>query len=212
MAHITLYMPLIKLVVFYLSFTIHEIAHGYAAFWSGDHTPKKKGRLTLLPWKHMDMTGSVIVPGILFIMGSDTIIGWGKPVPVDFSAFSRPQHLWVASAGALANLVLAGLGLVFYALTHTMMKDGCSVATQAFCITGFMFLPINLVLCLFNIIPLCPFDGWVFFKGFSRKRKKIKDHRVHPLTVSMNIALAFVILKISTPFLIRLIKSMTIDF
>jgi Zn-dependent protease len=204
------YIPLIKMIVFILSFTAHELGHGYAALLCGDTTARDQGRLTFWVHKHMDLFGSVIIPLMLYLMNSATIIGWGKTVPVDFTKYTRPQHLLVASAGVLVNLALALFGLGFFYLTHHLMSQTAPMWKQIFCITGFMFLPLNLVLCLFNLLPLCPFDGWVFLKGFSAERTSIQKRKVKPLTLWINILLAFVILKLSTPWLIVGLERLTI--
>lgn len=201
--------PIIKLVVFFISFTAHEVAHGYAALACGDTTAKIKGRLSLSPLKHIDVIGSVIMPIMLFLMRSETIIGWGKTVPVDFKKFTRGQHLFVSAAGVLANLFLVITGIGFFFLTKNMMIEGSSIWIQIFCVAGFMFVPINIILALLNILPLCPFDGWVFFKGFSEERKDLQEKKVNPYLLVFNIAMAFIILKVAGPVIIYGIKLIT---
>lgn len=202
-------LPFIKLFVFFISFTIHEVAHGYAALWCGDSTAKDNGRLSLSPFRHIDLVGSIIIPSIIFLMQSDAIIGWGKTVPVDFKKFSRQQHLIVSSAGVVANILLIVFGVVFFFLTKNLMLEGSPLLLQIFCLTGFMFIPVNAILALLNMIPLCPFDGWVFFYGFNAERKNINEKKVNPYVILANIAMAFIIIKVTGPWLIYGIKWVT---
>lgn len=203
------FIPFIKLFVFFISFTAHEVAHGYAALLCGDSTAKDHGRLSLSPLKHIDMIGSIILPAILFFFQSDAIIGWGKTVPVNFKKFSRGQHLIVSSAGVVANLSLVLFGVAFFFLTKNMMVEGSSLGLQIFCLAGFMFIPVNAILAILNMIPLCPFDGWVFFYGFSKERENINDKKVNPYVIVMNVVLAFIIIKTSSSWLIYGIKWIT---
>lgn len=205
-------LPFIKLFVFFISFTIHEVAHGYAALLCGDSTAKDKGRLSLSPLKHIDLVGSIMLPLIIFLMRSDAIIGWGKTVPVDFHKFSKNQHLIVSCAGIIANLLLIVFGVFFFFLTKNMMVEGSSIMVQIFCLTGFMFIPVNAILALLNMIPLCPFDGWVFISGFNEERKNINEKKINPYYIVINIALAFIIIKAAGPWLIYGIKWITYGF
>lgn len=136
-----------------MSVVIHEVAHGYAAYAQGDITAAVSGRLTLNPARHIDPVGSVLVPGILLLMGAPFLIGWAKPVP--FNPYNlRDQRwgpMWVALAGPAANIFLAivfGLGLRFMPMLNE----------NAIGLMGFVVM-INLVLALFNLIPIPPLDG-----------------------------------------------------
>jgi len=142
-----------------IAIILHELAHGWAAWALGDTTAKAAGRLTLNPIKHMDKVGSIILPVFLAVSQLATIgrvafmFGWAKPVPVDAAALNingthNPRRLMaiVAVAGPAMNFLLAYLAaLALYAGVLTDFLD--------------YFILINLVLGLFNLIPLPPMDG-----------------------------------------------------
>ncbi|MFI3179523.1 MAG: site-2 protease family protein, partial [Methylococcaceae bacterium] len=94
--------------------TVHEVAHGWVAKKYGDNTAFNLGRLTLNPLKHIDLFGTIILPGLLLLTGTGFIFGWAKPVPVDPRNFKRPLQdmAFVALAGPVSNLLMA----VFWAL------------------------------------------------------------------------------------------------
>ena len=100
--------------VFIISMTCHEVAHGYVAYKFGDDTAKNQGRITLNPIKHIDITG-LLLPVLLLLSGAKFIIGWAKPVPVNFYRL-KPQRLGlfcVAIAGIVVNLIMATSALIF---------------------------------------------------------------------------------------------------
>lgn len=136
---------------------IHEVSHGYAANWLGDQTAKYEGRLTLNPLKHLDMFGSVILPLLLVLGGSNFLIGWAKPVP--FNPYNLRDRRWgeaiVAIAGPLSNIFIA---LVFGLLLRFSLATGYLSDPNIVRITAYIVL-INLVLAVFNLIPVPPLDG-----------------------------------------------------
>lgn len=147
--------PLFGIVVVVFSVVMHEVSHGYAAYALGDPTAKNAGRLTLNPWSHLDLVGSVIVPIVLFILGGFTI-GWAKPVPFDPSRLSNKR--WgpalVAVAGPAVNLLLAvvfALFLRFGLAQGWLNQSGASLAA--------LVVVINLSLAIFNLLPVPPLDG-----------------------------------------------------
>jgi Zn-dependent protease len=147
------------------SVTIHEVAHGYVALRMGDNTARLAGRLTLNPLKHLDFFGSLILPLILKLTGSPIIFGYAKPVPVNFSNFRdiRKGTIYVASAGVLANFILAILsGALFQTLVHFQWVWYPSIFKPLIMDLYHMLfysVIINLVLGIFNLIPIPPLDG-----------------------------------------------------
>src|SRR5664279_2985750 len=89
--------------------TLHEAAHGYVARMFGDQTAWMLGRVTLNPLKHIDLVGTILVPGVLLLTGAPFLFGWAKPVPVNFGNLRHPKRdmIWVAGAGPAANFAMA---------------------------------------------------------------------------------------------------------
>lgn len=138
------------LVILILSVVIHEISHGYAALWLGDNTAQYAGRLTLNPLKHLDLFGSVIVPLLLSFSG--VIFGWAKPVP--YNPYNLKNRKWgeliVAMAGPASNILIA---LIFSLIIRLAGVDSNLVFIAA------MIVQVNLVLAVFNLVPIPPLDG-----------------------------------------------------
>jgi len=148
------------LIVLLFSAIIHEISHGFSAKLQGDDTAEKAGRLTLNPLPHLDPFGSIILPLILALpalFGMPTvIIGWAKPVP--FNSDNLRNKKWgtslVALTGPLANILLAiGFGLIM------RFFGGISVFPASFNIFLAVIVWINLLLAIFNLVPIPPLDG-----------------------------------------------------
>lgn len=150
--------PVFYIIVLIISVVIHEVAHGYAALSCGDHTAEHQGRLTLNPLKHLDPYGSVILPLLLILLRAPFLIGWAKPVPYNPDNF-RPETrrkgiLWVASAGILANLSIA----VFFSLL-IRLSVAFSIGSASLVSLAGMIVLVNIVLALFNLVPIPPLDG-----------------------------------------------------
>ena len=143
----------ISLGLFFFAFTIHEFAHGWIALKLGDPTAKYSGRLTLNPLKHIDPLGTIIIPILLYLSKSPFIFGWAKPVPVNFSRLHSPKKdiIWVGLAGPVANIILAVLiGILF--------RSNLPLGGNLFSMLQTLGM-VNLVLAVFNLIPIPPLDG-----------------------------------------------------
>lgn len=148
------------IIVLIFSVIIHEVAHGWAANSLGDPTAKLQGRLTLNPVPHIDLFGTLLIPGILIFSGANFLFGWAKPVP--YNPYNLRNQRWgeafVAIAGVATNLVLAILfGLIAryaYATGAVVFGDLASVVVL-----------VNLSLGIFNLLPFPPFDGYSFLRS-----------------------------------------------
>ena len=145
---------LLSLCIFFFAVIIHEYAHGWVAWKLGDSTARVMGRLTLNPIAHIDPIGTIFLPLMLLITHSPVLFGWAKPVPVDFYNLNNPKRdmVWVGLAGPAANILLAialSLLLKIPALTGSYLA--VSVTRTA--------VVANLVLAVFNLLPIPPLDG-----------------------------------------------------
>jgi Zn-dependent protease len=151
-------------VILIMSVVIHEVAHGYTAYLCGDNTAYAQGRLTLNPLKHLDPFGSVILPLLLVLSNTGFVVGWARPVPYnpDNLRNRRTGTMLVAVAGIIANLILAivfGL-LIRFAFIFGIPSLGLDTSViPPFYKIATIIVMVNLVLALFNLVPIPPLDG-----------------------------------------------------
>jgi Zn-dependent protease len=158
----------LSLVATFAAVILHEVAHGYVSWRLGDPTPKQQGRLTANPLAHIDPIGSIVVPLALWAMRSPFLFGWAKPVPINPAFYRNPLKgtLYVALAGPLSNvaaaLAAAGLGRLILGVSDPFgsrtLSFTANLAQAVFLFLG-IFVIINLVLAVFNLIPIPPLDG-----------------------------------------------------
>jgi len=140
-----------QIAILVMSVVIHEVSHGYAASFLGDQTARYQGRLTLNPIKHLDFVGSFIVPSIAYFLGG-FIFGWAKPVP--YNPYNLKPGRWseamVALAGPVSNICIA---IIFGLLLRV------GVGGPAFIEITSIIVLINIILAVFNLVPIPPLDG-----------------------------------------------------
>lgn len=158
----------LSLIAVFTAIVLHEFSHGYIAFRLGDPTAKMQGRLTLNPLAHIDPIGTILVPIVLVILRSPFLFGWAKPVPINPNYFRNPYKgmFYVAIAGPLMNIALAlgasaigRLAILIIPLSLLYGRGFSAYVVQTiFYLLGF-FVIINIILAVFNMLPVPPLDG-----------------------------------------------------
>jgi Zn-dependent protease len=152
-----------------LAIVFHEVAHGWVAYHLGDSTAARMGRLTLNPIAHVDLFGTILIPLLLIVSNAPFLFGYAKPVPVNFQNLRNPKRdmIWVALAGPATNFLLAFTCVLLLKFLAPMIAKGSPAALSAsifdfFVPVVFMLergILINIVLAVFNLLPLPPLDG-----------------------------------------------------
>lgn len=145
----------LSIVVLLFSVIVHEVMHGLVALRFGDDTAANAGRLTLNPIPHIDPVGTILLPALLILSGSPILFGWAKPVPINPLKFKdiKKGEIFVSAAGILSNLGLALIAAVLFHLLRTIYPTMLGLEILYFAAT------INLLLAIFNLIPIPPLDG-----------------------------------------------------
>lgn len=192
----TVLMVLALVPALVIAIVFHEVAHGWAALALGDPTAKERRRLSLNPVRHVDPFGTLILPGMLALVGAP-VFGWAKPVPVIASRLRNPRYgmMAVAAAGPLTNFVLAGLGAMALGLLFRTLGAGAfDGATMQFVLMAlYSFISINIFLGMFNLLPVPPFDGSHIVEGLLPNRAAYAYSRLRPYGFALVFGLLLVV-------------------
>jgi len=150
------------ILILIMSIVIHEVSHGFMAEYFGDDTARNAGRLTLNPFKHLDLFGSILLPAVLILSHTGFLFGWAKPVP--YNPYNLRNLKWgtiaVAAAGIMANFLIAIIfGIIVRFSSDFGLSDNFYFITSAIVI-------VNLALGIFNLVPIPPLDGSKIFFSF----------------------------------------------
>ena len=151
---------------FLMAVVFHEWSHGFVASRLGDDTAERAGRLTLNPLVHIDPIGTIVLP-LMLLMSGAPMFGWARPVPVSFHRLRNPMRdmVWVAAAGPLMNLTLAVVSAFLLSFVVSLQHGDADTAAGGFLVAEpialmcQLSLRLNLVLCVFNLLPIPPLDG-----------------------------------------------------
>ena len=200
----------ISVVVLLFSIIVHEVAHGFVAYKRGDSTAKLLGRLTLNPIYHIDIFGSIILPAILMLTGAP-VFGWAKPVPVNMYNLKNPKRdmIFVSLAGVTANFLLAVIAGIIMFLIRSAGAEG-SFLFSVYMVMQYVIV-INIVLMIFNLIPIPPLDGsrvvlFLLPRDLAQKYAKIERYGFWIILILLMTNILWKIIAPIANFLIKLLS------
>jgi len=170
-----------------ISVMIHEVTHGWVALIFGDKTAKEAHRLSLNPLRHIDPIGSLVVPAVLIFSGL-TPFGWAKPVPVDASRMRNPKNQFplVELAGPLSNAVMSAIafGMTELSIHHVFLPGAINLWID--------FGLVNIVLGIFNLLPIPPFDGSALLERFWPDSKRVAYFKFRAYSLPITMVIIFI--------------------
>lgn len=180
----------IALIPIVLAITLHEAAHGYAALKLGDNTAYLMGRVTLNPIKHVDVIGTLIIPGLLFLSKAPFLIGYAKPVPVNFGQLRHPRRdmALVALAGPATNVALMLVGFMGLKIQNTFGMEAM-LLDQFF----LKMIIVNAFIGIFNMLPILPLDGGRVLTALLPRSLAYKFSRLEPYGMFLVLGLLLIL-------------------
>ncbi len=220
----TLYTVSVWVLPLVIAITFHEAAHGFVAYRLGDNTAWNLGRVSFNPLKHIDPFGTLIMPAILLMSHSPFLFGYAKPVPVNFRALRHPRidMVWVALAGPATNIALALVAAVAFHVVDFLPAE----AAQWTADNLKNALVINVVLAIFNMLPIPPLDGGRVAVGLLPNALAVPLSRLEPYgmliligilivlplagtRLGLNLDVISAILRTTTGYVIKLLLTVT---
>lgn len=186
-----------------LAIVFHEVAHGWAAYHLGDSTAAKMGRLTLNPIAHVDLFGTILIPLLLLISNAPFLFGYAKPVPVNFQNLRNPKRdmIWVALAGPVTNFLLALMCVLLLKFLVPMIGKSSPLGMSASLVDFFVpiifmlerGILINIVLAVFNLLPLPPLDGAAVFSALVPEplASTVRQFGTNPMASTLGLLVAW---------------------